>query len=152
MAILSALLAAMSACAAESPLPPNSAQMPIALTTIQKGNFSGISEPLQTVIRAQAEWESLWKHHTSIQSPPSPLPSVDFRMDMIAAVFLGQKSTGGYEIEITGADFNNSVLNISYVIRSPVGGGPAIQALTQPFHIVKLPRSEAQGKFSRSSL
>src|ERR1041384_4844147 len=60
----------------------DSAQMTIPITTIQKGNFSGIVESIETAIRTPAEWENLWKRHVSIQSPPAPLPPVDFKQEM----------------------------------------------------------------------
>jgi hypothetical protein len=116
--------------------------MTVPVTTIQKGNFSGVHEPLQAVIRTAAEWESLWKRHASIQSPPSPPPVVDFATEMVVGVFLGEKPRGGYEIEIKSAELKDSVLYVYYVEKSPSPGGVAIQALTQPFHLVKLPRND----------
>jgi protease stability complex PrcB-like protein len=121
--------------------------MTIPVRTIQQGNFSGVREPLQVVIRAPAEWESLWKRHTSIQSPPSPAPVVDFVTEMVVGVFLGEKSRGGYEVEIKNAELKDSVLYVYYVEKSPSPGGATIQALTQPFHIVKLPRNDARVVF-----
>lgn len=143
-------LGARSACAANASSSADSAQMPIPLTTIQKGNFSGIGEALEAVMRTPTEWENLWKRHVSIQSPPAPIPPVDFAKEMVAAVFLGQKNTGGYEVEITKAQRNGPALQIFYNVKAPQPGGMAIQAITQPFHIVKMPRSDGTVRFSRT--
>lgn len=143
------LLAAVEACAAQPSLPGNSAPKNVPVTTIDKGNFSGVREPLQVVIRTPAEWESFWKRHVSIQNPASPPPSIDFSREMVAAVFLGEKTTGGYEVEITQAELQNSSLKIQYIEKTPTPGGMTIQALSQPFHLVKLPRYDAQVVFSK---
>jgi hypothetical protein len=130
-------LFAIDACVAQAPSPN---QMTIPLTTIQKGNFSGIRDPLQVAVRTQDMWESLWKRHTSIQSPPLPAPAVNFTTEMVVGLFAGEKTTGGYEVEITRAEVKDSTLYIYYVEKSPASGGMAIQALTQPFYLAKLPR------------
>ena len=150
-AVLILPFGALDACAAQPALPTSAASMAIPVTTIQKGNFSGVREPLQAIIRTPAEWESLWKRHASIQSPTSPLPAVDFGAEIVVGIFLGEKSAGGYEVEITRAELKDSVLYVYYVEKSPKPGGAAIQALTQPFHLVKLPRTDARVVFSRIS-
>ena len=142
LAALISMLCAVNACVAQDPLPPAPNQMTIPVTTIQKGNFSGIREPLQVVVRTQDQWNSLWKKHASIQSPPSPPPGVNFTAEMVVGLFTGEKTTGGYEVEITGAELKTSMLYIYYVEKSPTSGGMAIQALIQPFHLAKLPRHD----------
>ena len=116
--------------------------MPIPITTLQKGNFSGIRQPLQAVVRNRQEWTALWQRHTSIQSPPTPLPAVDFTVEMIAGLFAGEKRSGGYEIDITGAAQIDSTLFIYHEEKTPAPGGMVIQAITQPFHLIKLKRSD----------
>jgi len=141
-------LCVLDACAAQAPFPN---PMTIPLTTIQKGNFSGIREPLQVTVRTQDAWESLWKKHTSIQRPPSPLPEVNFTTEMVVGIFAGEKTTGGYETEITRAELKDSTLYVYYVEKAPMAGGMTIQALTQPFHLAKLPRYELPIVFVKDS-
>jgi len=131
---------AIDACIAQA---PSSNPMTIPLTTIQKGNFSGISEPLQVIGRTQEAWENLWKRHTSIQSPRSPLPTVNFATEMVVGLFAGEKTTGGYDVELTRAELKDSNLYIYFAEKTPISGGMAIQALTQPFHLAKLAKHDA---------
>jgi hypothetical protein len=138
------ILFAIEACAAQnSPSNP----MTIPVVTILKGNFSGIHQPLQVTVRDQKEWEALWKRHTSNQSPPSPLPAVDFTTEMVVGLFAGDKTTGGYEVEISRAELKGSDLYIFYLERNPAPGGMAIQAITQPFHLVKLAKHDGPLEF-----
>ena len=148
LATLLLSLFAIDACVAQAPSPN---QMSIPLTTIEKGNFSGVREPLQVVVRTQDEWNNLWKIHASIQSPPSPPPTVNFTTEMVLGLFAGEKNTGGYEVEIIKAEQKGSTLYVYYVEKSPISGGMAIQALTQPFHLARLPRQDASVVFVKVS-
>lgn len=129
--------------------PVSLAQTAVPLTTIQKGFYSGVREPLQVVIRDQQQWVALWARHSSIRDKPPPPPSVDFAAEMVVGLFLGQKSTGGYSVEITRAEMDGSDLRFYYRERSPTPGTIVTQALTQPYHLVKLPRHEASPVFYR---
>ena len=125
-------------------------QTSVPLTNLQKGNFSGVREPLQVVLRTQEEWDNLWKRHSSSAKPPSPL-AINFATEMVAGVFLGEKATGGYEVEITRAEKRNSTLYLYYVEKSPSANAIVTQVLTQPYHLVKLPKDDASVVFLSES-
>jgi len=69
-------------------------------------------------------------------------PPVDFSRDMVVALFMGERGTGGYEIEITRVERVESGLVVQYRRTSPDPGAMLSQALSQPFHLVKLPRND----------
>src|SRR5262245_53835284 len=108
---------------------------PIPLQNLLKGYTSGVREPLKVVIQTQDEWNSLWKRHSSVQATSSPAPQVDFATEMVAVIFLGEKRTGGYDVEIIKAERNDSSLCFYYRERSPSPGGVVIQVMTQPYHL-----------------
>jgi len=110
----------------------------IFFQTVAKGFRSGIRAPLQAVARSQSEWDGLWRKHVSNQTNPPPPPSIDFTKEIVAAVFLGEKPTGGYEIQIVSADRSDGSLTLSFDEKHPPPGGMTIQAFTQPFHIVRV--------------
>jgi PrcB C-terminal len=114
------------------------AEKALAFQTVAKGFRSGIREPLQTVARNDAEWRTLWQKQVAAQSNPPPPPAIDFKNELVAAVFLGEKPTGGYSIEIVGAEKTNGSLTISYSETVPRPGSMLTQAFTQPFHIVRV--------------
>ena len=115
----------------------------ISFQTVAKGSRSGVRETSQIVIRSQSEWQALWKKHVSIDSNPAVLPAIPFDKEMVAAVFLGEKTTGGYDVEIVAAEQTSGTLVISYREKGPPSGGIVIQALTQPFHIIRLARDDS---------
>jgi hypothetical protein len=119
------------------------AQGATPVTSVAQGPNSRIDDTRAVVVRSQAEWDALWKSHAGVQ----PAPSVDFSRELVAAVFLGMRPTGGFGTEITGYRRDGSALVIEYVERMPAAGDLVAQVLTSPFHIVKLPRFDGAVRF-----
>jgi hypothetical protein len=110
----------------------------VSFKTIAKGLRSGIREPSQIAIHSQGEWQKLWRQHTSTSTAPAPLPTVDFDKEIVAAVFLGEKPTGGYGVEISSAEVADRALTVFVRETSPKPGAIVTQAINQPFHIVRI--------------
>jgi len=124
----------------------------LSIATVVRGHRSGIRDSLQTVIRNQDEWKALWKRHSSTDTNPSPALIIDFNREMVVGIFLGEKPTGGYEVEIVRAEQRDSSLYFYYREKIPSPGAMVTQALTQPFHLVKVPKYEnLQVIFRRNS-
>ena len=79
--------------------------------------------------------------------PPDKLPAVDFATKMVVGVFLGTKPTAGYGVEIVGVKTDGDALVVEYTERPPGRGTMAAQILTQPFHMVSVPRHEGTVRF-----
>ena len=83
---------------------------------------------------------------TTCLHKPSPAlaPIVDFDREMVVGIFLGEKSTGGYEVEIVRAERRDSSLYFYYREESPPPNAMVTQALTQPFHLVRITKYQKQ--------
>ena len=68
--------------------------------------------------------------------PPPDQPNIDFDTNMVIAVFRGEKNTGGYDINITSIEENDSEIIVRGEMSDPPTYGIVTQALTQPYHIV----------------
>lgn len=147
LAITTALyfLTSITACSAEN----MSAVEPVSFVNLDKGFSSGLRERKFVVIKTANEWKELWSSHMSGSIPSKALPSVDFQTEMIVAVFLGEKMTGGYGVEITKIEESRQKRILSVTIREskPPADAMLTQALTQPFHIVKLKKVELPATF-----
>ncbi len=84
-----------------------------------------------------------------MQGDPQPAPAVDFSAEMVVAVFLGEEATGGYEVEVTRAELAGSNLRLYYREKGPPPDAIVAQVLTQPYHIVKLPKYRIPAIFWR---
>ena len=110
----------------------------VSVQTIAKGSRSGIREAAQIAVRSQSEWQKLWRQHSSTSTASVPLPVVDFDKEIVAAVFLGERPTGGYSVEISAAEVTGSLLTVFVKETSPNPGAIVTQGITQPFHIVRI--------------
>jgi hypothetical protein len=117
----------------------------VPMRSLSRVSNSLITDPRFVIARDPASFRQLWKeHHGSLEQ----LPEVDFSREMVAAVFLGERSTGGYTVTIEQAVEQNGKLLLSYVEAVPPEGSMIIQMLTAPAHLVALPQSDGLPEFS----
>ena len=119
-----------------------------AITTIAKGDGSGIVRPGRTIVRDPVEWQALWAAHAG---PAVPAPDVDFVNDMVAAAFAGERPTPGYAIEIADAHDEGPALALMVTEVPPARGALAAQVIVSPFHIVRMPRHGGEVRFIDAS-
>lgn len=127
---------------------PMAVSAAIPFETVEKGTSSGYEDELRAVYRTPDEFAALWHTHASKVLPTPDVPSVDFESEMVAAVFLGQKITGGYGVEVTSVDRNDAgAVTVNYETSSPPPGAMTITALTEPFHMIRLEKSAGEVVF-----
>ena len=133
VAVSCVLLTAMAA--AQGPQVP--------FTSIAKGDASGQQTARQVTVRTDAEWQSLWKDH----APTAKAPRVDFAREMVAGIFLGTKPSTGHDVEILGVRAQENDLVVEYVQTQPGRGTMSAQILTEPFHLVTVPKHTGTVRF-----
>jgi hypothetical protein len=124
--------------------------MNIDFTTISRGADSGYQSASQRVIDNQEGWINLWQQHTSDTEPPPPVPQVDFTSYNVVAVFAGEKSTGGYSVEMLTVETRNFqtkdlpslVIVVEY--RQPQPEDFVTEAMTYPYHMIKIPQIDVK--------
>ena len=114
-----------------------------SFTTIAKGDSSEQQLAKQVTVRTAAEWKALWKDH----APTEKMPAVDFTKDMVVGIFLGTKPSAGHEVEIVGVRPEGKDLIVEYVQKQPAPGTMAAQILTEPFHLVAVPKHTGTVRF-----
>ena len=118
------------------------AQTP-SFTNVAKGDASGQQLARQVTVRTAAEWKALWKDH----APTEKMPSVDFAKDMVVGIFLGTKPSAGHEVEIVAVRPEGKDLVVEYVQKQPAPGTMAAQILTEPYHLVAVPKHAGTVRF-----
>lgn len=119
-----------------------SAQTP-SFTNVAKGDVSGQQEAKQVTVRTAAEWKALWKDH----APTEKMPNVDFATHMVVGIFLGSKPSAGHEVEIVAVRTEAKDLIVEYVQKQPGRGTMAAQILTEPYHLVSVPKHAGTVRF-----
>jgi len=115
----------------------------LSYATLQKGTYSGVTERMAVVVTDEQAWQKLWQQHASRAVPAPPAPAVDFSKESVLVVYMGEKNSGGYSIEVTGVQKENGKLAVSVRQTSPGPGTMTTMALTQPFHMVRIPKVQA---------
>lgn len=107
-----------------------------------KGAYSGLKERATFIIEDAEEWKKIWNNLTSIYSPPQEVPEIDFARNFAVGVALGEKTSGGYAITIGEIELVGKRLQVivNQTEPGPGSSGGMTLALTQPYHILILPR------------
>ena len=119
-------------------------------TEIYKGELHGsITEKIDKsnlVIKNQSEWSDLMNQMNRANPVTDNFTeiNIDFDNYMIIAVFDDVKQNGGHSIDIVDITCNRNKIVIS--VRN-LKKGDDTNVITQPFHIIKIPRTEKQITF-----
>lgn len=113
-----------------------------AVRTLDRGQYSGLKEPMVLLVTDPGEWEEVWRRHTAGVAKPSPAPVVDFGQEAVVVVTLGERRSGGYSITVTGIRLEGDRLVVQVRQQSPPPGAITTMALTQPYHMVAIPRPD----------
>ncbi len=93
------------------------------------------------------EWSDLWTEMFPTQMIAS---AIDFDNKILIAAFQGQKSTGGYSIEITKIEEIDNKIIVNIAENEPGRNCIVTQAFTSPYHIVELDKTSKEIEFSYS--
>lgn len=129
--------------------PSEKEEIELTFEAIEKGVYSGYDESryegkTKYVINNNEDWQSLWNEVYSIQQPTSPLPTVDFSKDIVIAVFQGVQGSGGYSIEIIKIVETENSIKVFVRETSPGLSCEVTSALTQPYHIIKISKTDKE--------
>jgi uncharacterized protein (DUF885 family) len=88
------------------------------------------------LITNAGDWQRAW----STVGGGRPLPEVNFSSRACLVVYQGQKSSGGYSIEVAEIRRDGTVLAVEVKERRPAFGDVTTQVITSPFVVVSIPR------------
>lgn len=113
--------------------------------TIDVGQYSGLTRQAELVLKDQASWKRVWDEHvsnvmTSNWTQPA-LPQVDFKNEMVVAMFFGEGKNGHHGGSITQITETSTKILVCY-LEDTSSGGITTMAITHPFHIVVIKRSD----------
>ena len=122
----------------------------IPATVLARGSDSGYGrERLEVIVRDEAAWKALWaKVHANVDPPPA-LPSVDFAKDTVIAVFLGERKSGGYAVEVASVERAGDGALVVVREKGPKPGAITAAMITSPYQIVSIPRVPGEIRFRR---
>jgi hypothetical protein len=133
-------LALIMAVAISVPTAPAGA---VSFRTIAKGTDSRFRTHQEVVVRRATLWHLLWYEHSGAQEPPA----VDFRREMVIAIFSGRGAVGD-SVEIVSVAREGDFVVVRYREHATAGARVVnAPASITPFHIVAVPADRAVVKF-----
>jgi hypothetical protein len=124
-----------------APAPPGN--QVLSFNTLQRGAYSGVTERKVVLVTDEAAWKSNWQQISARQVPAPDAPALDFAGQSVIVASLGEKNTGGYSVEVTGVELVGGKLKVTVRETKPGPGTFVTQALTQPYHVVRIPKVPA---------
>ncbi|HYG59780.1 MAG TPA: protease complex subunit PrcB family protein, partial [Symbiobacteriaceae bacterium] len=112
---------------------------PLAFSSVSKGSYSGVAERKAVLLTDAAQWNQHWQVHSAHQVPVPPAPAADFSQSALLAVYMGEQTSGGHSITVTDVQEENGKLIVTVKQTAPGPNSIVTMALTQPYHIVRIP-------------
>jgi hypothetical protein len=94
------------------------------------------------VVGDTATWSALWAQMWANESAPPALPAVDFSTTSVLVAWMGQRPTGGYEIDVTRVTESAGMASANVVWTSPGPACPTVQLVTSPIVVVSIPHRD----------
>ena len=135
-------------CVATGPRGSPDAEQPFE--TVLAATRSGLDQPRREVIRDAASWARLWAEIHARESPAPPLPPVDFERQMLIAVALGTRASGGFGIRVTSVVVRGDRLEVAVEESCPAKGAMLTLSLTQPVEVVRVAKAARAPAFRES--
>ncbi|MFC4636866.1 protease complex subunit PrcB family protein [Deinococcus hohokamensis] len=114
----------------------------VTVSELARGTNANVTNFSVQVATTQAAANALYAQAYGRQTSVPAAPSVSG--STLVGVFLGQRSTGGYGVQVTGARVNGSALTLIVRVTAPGPGSITTQAITSPWAIVRVPGSFSQ--------
>jgi len=112
-------------------------QLELNFETISHGTgYPRYEDHMYLIVENSEHWEDTWFSMVQHSIPP---PEVDFSTHMVVALFLGERSTGGFAVSVEKVIDAGSKIVIKVKEIYP-GRIHVTEALTWPHHIIKMER------------
>ena len=115
------------------------------IVPIAHGPLSNGSAARESVVRNPEEWGALWASLPTKQAAPQ----VAFDQMMVVGVFVGNRPTTGYKVEIRARKDGNELVVLWREI-PPAQGSSVNATVTSPFAVAGLPRHDGPVRFEKA--
>ncbi len=136
-----------------TPKVPTTDSVPLAFRAIPGARTQASShvESARVVIRDAAEWGRYWAGIVDQISPTPPVPAVDFARQFVVAASMGQRSSGGYTIDVTAVYQRGGAVHVVVKSVSPGSSCGAAMVMTAPVVAVAIDRVDGEVRFIETS-
>lgn len=116
------------------------------------GTFSAIDERREVLINDNDKYQALMNDHYKNLDQMPRIPVVDFTKNSVVAVFIGPKNNGGFMVAIDSINEGSSSISVNISEISPGKNCVVTEAITKPFSIVKIPKTDKKPVFKTKQI
>ncbi|MCP1728011.1 hypothetical protein J2T60_002011 [Natronospira proteinivora] len=110
---------------------------------LARGSQSRESAERMMVVRDADTFERIW----DLSDQRGERPAVDFDQSMVVAIFMGERRTGGYSVQVDEVRQDGDDIMVQVIMEEPGEGCMTTQAITRPFQLVLLPQLDGEVRF-----
>lgn len=118
----------------------------ISFEKIESQSYGGYQHQHYLVITNINQLKKIYTQINLTRKPGLPLPTINFNNEIVVALFMGQKKTGGFKVEIDSL-ITYKDNSIDLFIKSSAPKSMSTMAITQPFSLYKLNTSSTKISF-----
>lgn len=117
--------------------------------TLIEDQMGGYVTPELLIIKDRESLLKLYGQVNKTRKPGFPIPNIDFSVETIVAVFMGEKNAGGYGVAVEEVKEKNGKLTVFIKETKPNPGDMVITVMTQPFCVIKINSSDKEIVFEK---
>lgn len=104
--------------------------------------YGGLENNEQRVIKNAEGLQEVYTIINKFRRPGVPVPQVDFKKNSVVALFMGEKTTGGFSTEVASISRTKDGMIVNIKEEGPKPNDNVTTAICQPFCFVKIPRPD----------
>jgi len=116
----------------------------IPFEIIAQDGFGGMTDSIFIAIKDENSLNEIYNLIGKGRMPELEAPAIDFEKETVIALFLGEKTSGGYSITVKQIENINDKVNVVYKVTSPKPGDMVTSVMTQPYCIIKMAKTSKE--------
>lgn len=112
----------------------------VTFETLLEGSHGGYRDGEFIIINNNKDLKRIYTQINKIRKPGFPIPKIDFNKELVIALFLGEKPSGGYSIYVSSIEETKNEFHV--FIKESTPEGMVATVMTQPFYFCKISRIE----------
>ncbi len=124
----------------------------LSMEIVMDGTYSGVEDKRELLINTNDEYQKLMNEvYKNLDQMPR-IPVVDFTKNSLVAVFIGNRSSGGFMVIIDSITEGSKSISVNVTESTPGKNCVVTEAITRPYTIVKIPKTEKKPIFKTKQI
>ncbi|MCF6280313.1 MAG: protease complex subunit PrcB family protein [Flavobacteriaceae bacterium] len=131
-----------------TPKNENTMKQETQIEVLAQKSHGGYETSKYLVIKDHKSLQEIYGKVNRMRRPGIPVPEIDFKNEMVIALFMGEKNSGGYSIAIDKIT-SLSDYKVEFLLKETKPEGMATTVICQPFTFYKTLRTDKEVVFKK---